>query len=156
LVIPTGLFHLFWKNHSDFDRRTISQFSQDQIQKGKQFLFHFTRGQIFIPSQDQISFLSAINFNQELLSSFFQVLSPTHHLQTNLNEQKARQIAELEDEIKCYKQNQQRLEQMINELQRENNKLKQNVKNAHRKFEKQQCEIRSQMEKRNQEYLNKT
>jgi hypothetical protein len=80
-------------------------------------LAHFTRGKFFIPNQDQIVFLSFINFNQELLSSFFQSASSTYTPPSNRNEENSREKAKFEGEINNYKQKSDEFKQKINELQ---------------------------------------
>lgn len=127
LIFEKEFFICFWQNQSIFQNADFSsQLTKKQIQVGKLFLHHFTKGRFFSPSQDQVFFLTIINFNQELLRSF------CPNINENVFDEHFKQITQLKYEI-----NKLKLE--INKLKEENTIIKQDFEAVSQEYQKE-CE----------------
>lgn len=74
ISLRRGTFHLFLKHFSHLkNSKMFSHLNENQIHYGQEYLKDFTTGHFYFPSIDQVAFLSAINFNHEILSAFCNV-----------------------------------------------------------------------------------
>jgi hypothetical protein len=122
-----GTFHLLSLSSSLLKKTDLlSQLTEEQIQYGNQSLKDFTNGHFDIHAHNQIVFLNTVNFNQEILSAFYQYFLPNGTLPLEIIAINQQTIFKLENEIA-------NLTQKNTDLKLENSCFKQAIETMQKK-----------------------